>query len=315
MAEQKDTEIKEVPQNAVSPERRNFLINRERRLQILQKVAWRTSTEEDSSLTLLNFRMDKNFVEQLQSLSDLRGHESRTDTLRRIVLDSFNTQFIQEVARASLPTLKKIFENVQLKNVELGNPLSKNRDEETLLTFNYQTTQLRFNLPYKSYWCKTKFYRSDFQDLLFTLDMNKPSEMNTELYLPKIITGLEVDPLILERVFSLAAKHKIAIQSNPISMSEGKPTQGKELPPLLTFDLINRFTINPCSKDWKQILENECQKFKNFLNEYVKFLETQPNIIKLENQEELGISLMKQVDKYAKKHDKEFSKRGKKKKS
>ena len=112
MAEQKDTEIKEVPQNAVSPERRNFLINRERRLQILQKVAWRTSTEEDSSLTLLNFRMDKNFVEQLQSLSDLRGHESRTDTLRRIVLDSFNTQFIQEVARASLPTLKKIFENV-----------------------------------------------------------------------------------------------------------------------------------------------------------------------------------------------------------
>ena len=135
--------------------------------------------------------------------------------------------------------------------------------------------------------------------------MNKPSEMNTELYLPKIITGLEVDPLILERVFSLAAKHKIAIQSNPISMSEGKPTQGKELPPLLTFDLINRFTINPCSKDWKQILENECQKFKNFLNEYVKFLETQPNIIKLENQEELGISLMKQVDKYAKKHDKD----------
>jgi len=276
--------------------------NREGRLRILQRSIYEPY---DGSLTLLNFRVEKNFVSRLRSLSNLIGNENRTETIRRIVSESFNTHYIQELSRLSVPVLKEVFEHLKLRNVELGNPLSRNRDEETLLTFNYQTTQLRFEIPKLFYWCNTKFYRANIQTLLLTLDMNNPSEVNAEIFIPQILSGPEIDPLVIQKVFTLAAQHKLTVQSKSSGNIVGgmtKKNKTKEEAPLLILDLSSRFTFNPCVKDWKSILKTESKKFKDFLKDYTTFLNKQTTMIKMdEEKEDLPESIIHQMLKYIKK--------------
>ena len=43
--------------------------------------------------------------------------------------------------------------------------------------------------------------------------MNNPSEINAEIFIPQILSGPEIDPSVLQKVFILAAQHNLTVQS------------------------------------------------------------------------------------------------------
>ncbi len=268
-------------------------------LSLIQKQVWK-AYPEDSLLAPINFRMDKRFVDQLDTLTALRKDLNRTETIKNIVADSFNTQFIQEVSKATVPIFKEIIPDIKLKSVTLGNPLSRDQDEEILLTFNYQTTQLFFMIPgLYDYVCKNKFYSSSMQNISVTLEMNNPVEINAEIRIPTLLAGPEIDPFLLQKVFTIAAANGLSVQSRSLmsTPATNSKKEGKD-EPYLMFHLSNRFSFNPCSDTWGTKFKNECSKFKKFIDQFIKILNTDKQMIKIEEKAFPPKILLKRINDY-----------------